>query len=54
MSETKKQQIEDIEYAIAKATENIKHAERLGMKRLAQQTRRDRKRYIAKLEELTA
>lgn len=40
----------DLEYAIAKATENITKATRLKLTGLAQQIRRERKAMIAKLE----
>lgn len=45
--------VADLEYAIAKATENIRKADKLRMTGLAQQTRRDRKALIAKLEGLS-
>jgi len=40
----------DIEIAIAKATENIKRAVRMGLSTMAQDIRRERKAMIAKLE----
>lgn len=46
--------IADLEYSIAKATENIRKADRLRMTGLAQQIRRERKAMIAKLEGLTS
>jgi hypothetical protein len=53
MSETTKTQIENLEAAIATATANIKKADKLGLTHVAQQTRRDRKRYRIELEALT-
>lgn len=49
MSETKNSQIENLEAAIATATENIKKATALRLTGLAQQIRRERKQYSDKL-----
>lgn len=38
----------DLEYAITRATENIRRAEKMGLKSLAQQIRRERKAMIEK------
>lgn len=48
------EQVRDLEYAIAKATENILKATGLGRSDLAQQIRRERKCYQATLDALTA
>jgi BMFP domain-containing protein YqiC len=45
---------EELTYCIAKATENIAKAVKLGRKDIAQQIRRERRGYIAKLDAVTA
>lgn len=45
---------EDLTYSIAKATENIAKAVKLGRSDIAQQIRRERRTLIAALEAVTA
>lgn len=54
MSETTKQQIEDLDIAIETATTNIAKATKLGLKRMAQDVRRERRAIIEKRAALSA
>lgn len=48
------EQIAELDHCIAMATENIRRADRLRMRTLAQVTRRDRRSMIARREQLAA